>query len=143
MLLTYHLDGALQDLRDIIAITQQDIDDIKQAKAEEQFARLPLKEEKIASFEAKKAMIDHEISKLMSANPNTDLPQLLDSEQHAKLDELKTELNNLKEINQKYARMVLTVSALYNDFLEKIVPTEMDGYEIVASKDPSLLEVRV
>jgi len=58
MLLTYHLDGALQDLRDIIAITKEDIEDIKQANAEEQFARLPLKEEKIASFEAKKAMID-------------------------------------------------------------------------------------
>ena len=143
MLLTYHLDGALQDLRDIIAITQQDIEDIKQANAEEQFTRLPLKEEKIASFEAKKAMIDHTISKLMSSNPDADLPELLDDEQHAKLNELKKELFNLKEINQKYARMVLTVSALYNDFLEKIVPTEMDGYEKVASKDPSLLEVRV
>lgn len=143
MLLSYHLDGALQDLRDIIGITQQDIDDIKEAKAEEQFARLPLKEEKIASFEAKKAMIDHEISKLMSANPTMDLPTLLNSEQHGKLEELKLELNNLKEINQKYARMVLAVSTLYNDFLEKIIPTEMEGYEKVASRDPSLLEIRV
>ena len=143
MLLTYHLDGALQDLRDIIAMTRQDIDDIMQANAQEQFARLPLKEEKIASFEAKKAMIDHEISKLMTSNPNADLPALLDEEQHTKLDELKMELQNLKEINQKYARMVLTVSSLYNEFLEKIVPTEMEGYEKVASKDPSLLEVRV
>ncbi|SFV51485.1 FIG00469453: hypothetical protein [hydrothermal vent metagenome] len=143
MLLTYHLDGALQDLRDIIAITKQDIEDIKQANADEQFSRLPLKEEKIASFEAKKAMIDHEISKLMSSNPNRDLPNLLDDEQHVKLDELKKELHNLKEINQKYARMVLTVSALYNEFLEKIVPTEMNGYDKVASKNPSLLEIRV
>lgn len=143
MLLTYHLDTALNDLRDIIAITKQDIDDIKEAKASQQFERLPLKEEKIAAFEAKKAMIDHEISKLMSENPDKELPELLDDVQHAKLDELKIELTNLKEINQKYARMVLAVSALYNEFLEKLVPTEFDGYQKVASKEPSLMEVRV
>jgi cystathionine beta-lyase family protein involved in aluminum resistance len=143
MLLTYHLDGALKDLRDIIEITKQDIEDIKAAKADAQFDRLPLKEEKISSFEAKKAMIDHEISKLMTSNPNKELPSLLNQEQHAKLDELKQELHNLKEINQHYARMVLTVSSLYNEFLERLVPTEMDGYEKKASKDPSLLEIRV
>ena len=143
MLLTYHLDGALSDLRDIIEITQKDIDDIKEAQADAQFERLSLKEEKIGSFEAKKALIDHEISKLMTSNPEKDLPDLLNAQQHTKLEELKKELHNLKEINQKYARMVLAVSSLYNEFLERLVPTEMDGYEKVASKDPSLLEVRV
>jgi len=142
MLLTFHLDGALQDLRELIAITQLDIDDIKEAKADAQFERLPLKEEKIKSFESKKAMIDHEISKLMTSNPDKELPQLLNDEQHQKLDELREELHNLKEINQKYARMVLTVSTLYNDFLERLVPTEMEGYEKKASNAPSLLEVR-
>ncbi len=142
MLLTYHLDGALGDLRDIIEITKRDIEDIKQAKADSQFERLPLKEEKIESFEAKKALIDHEISKLMTSNPDKELPELLNAEQHNKLEELKKELHNLKEINQKYARMVLAVSSLYNEFLERLVPTEMDGYNKVASKEASLLEVR-
>ena len=143
MLLAYHLESALKDLRDIIAMTQDDIDDIKKANADSQFERLSLKEEKIEAFEAKKALIDHEISKLMTSNPQRDLPELLNQEEHKKLDELKTELATLKEINQKYARMVLAVSSLYNDFLEKLVPTEMDGYSKVASKNPSLLEVRV
>jgi glutamyl-tRNA reductase len=142
-MLTYHLDGALKDLRDLISITVADIEDIKQAKHQHQFDRLSLKDEKIKSFEAKKAMIDREISKLMSENPTKDLNQLLDSIQHTKLEELKKELQNLQEINKKYARMVLTVSSLYNDFLERLVPTEMQGYQKVASKDPSLLEVRV
>jgi uncharacterized protein involved in exopolysaccharide biosynthesis len=143
MLLTYHLDGALQDLRDIIEMTTRDIEDIKQAQADAQFERIPLKEEKIASFEAKKALIDHEISKLMTSHPDKDLPELLDANQHEKLSELKKELETLKEINQTYARMVLAVSSLYNEFLERLVPTEMDGYNKVASKDPSLLEIRV
>jgi len=142
-MLSYHLQGALTDLRDLINITESDLEDIRIANNNPQFERLSLKEEKLKSFEAKKAMIDHEISSLMTTNPDTDLPQLLSEEQHNYLDELKVELNNLREVNKKYAKLVLTVSNLYNTFLERLVPTEMQGYKKVASKDPSFLEVRV
>jgi len=142
-MLSHHLQGALTDLRDLIKITELDIEDIKEAKNDPQFARLSLKEEKLKGFESKKAMIDHEISSLMSASPEKDLPHLLNEEQHKALGELKVELSNLREINKKYAKLVLTVSNLYNTFLERLVPTEMQGYEKVASKNPSILEVRV
>jgi hypothetical protein len=142
-MLSYHLQGALSDLRDLIKITESDIADIKEAKNDQQFERLSLKEEKLKSFENKKAMIDHEISVLMTTYPDKDLPQLLNQEQHDALDELKIELSNLRDINKKYAKFVLSVSNLYNTFLERLVPTEMQGYNKVASKNPSILEVRV
>ena len=142
-MLSYHLQGALSDLRDLIKITESDIEDIKLANNDPQFERLALKEEKLKSFESKKAMIDHEISSLMTENPDVDLPKLLSEEQHNYLDELKVELSNLREVNKKYARLVLKVSNLYNTFLERLVPSEMQGYKKVASKDPSILEVRV
>jgi len=142
-MLSHHLQGALNDLKDLIQITESDIADIKEAKNDQQFERLSLKEEKLKSFENKKAMIDHAISSLMSAQPEKDLPQLLNEEQHASLDELKIELSNLRDANKKYAKLVLTVSNLYNTFLERLVPTEMQGYNKVASKDASILEVRV
>lgn len=142
-MLSYHLEGALSDLRDLIKITNSDIEDIRLAKNDPQFERLSLKEEKLKSFETKKAMIDHEISSLMTASPDKELPQLLNEEQHASLDSLKEELTNLRIANKNYAKLVLTVSNLYNTFLERIVPTEMQGYNRVASKDPSILEVRV
>lgn len=142
-MLSHHLQGALTDLKDIINITKLDIDDIKEAKHDPQFERLSLKEEKIKNFESKKAMIDHEISSLMSKNPDADLPNILNEEQHKALGELKVELSNLRDINKKYAKLVLTVSNLYNTFLERLVPTEMDGYESKASKDSSILQVRV
>ena len=142
-MLSHHLEGALVDLRDIIEITKSDIDDIKEAHHNSQFERLPLKEEKLKSFESKKAMIDYEISSLMSENPGTELPDLLDESQHNALGELKVELSNLREINKKYAKFVLSVSNLYNTFLERLVPTEMDGYEKKASRGASLLHVRV
>ena len=142
-MLTHHLKGALTDLRDLIKITETDIADIKDAKHDTQFERLSIKEEKIKSFESKKAMIDHEISRLMSANPDVDLPDLLNEAQHDDLNELKVELNNLRDINKHYSRLVLTVSNLYNNFLERLVPTEMQGYQRVASKESSILQIRV
>ena len=142
-MLSHHLQKALSDLRDIIKITESDIKNIKQAEHNTQFDRLSLKEEKLKSFETKKAMIDHEISSLMTSNPSVELPKLLNKEQHQLLDELKVELNNLREVNKHYAKLVLVVSNLYNTFLEKLIPTEMNGYEKVASKSPSVLEVRV
>jgi len=142
-MLSHHLQGALQDLRDLIQITQSDIEDIKEAKNDTQFERLAIKEEKLKSFESKKAMIDHEISSLMTSSPDKDLPQLLNEEQHESLSQLKTELSTLREVNKSYAKLVLTVSNLYNSFLERLVPTEMQGYNKVASKNASILEVRV
>jgi len=141
-MLSHHLQGALADLKDLIQITESDITDIKEAKNDPQFDRLSLKEEKLKSFESKKAMIDYEISSLMSKNPDMDLPQLLSKEQHNQLDDLKIELNKLRDVNKHYARLVLVVSNLYNTFLERIVPTEMQGYNKVASKNSTILQVR-
>jgi len=140
---SHHLQGALNNLRDLIRITELDMEDIKEAKHEPQFERLSLKEETIKSFEQKKAMIDYEISSLLTAHPDKDLPELLNEEQHAALDELKIELSNLRDVNKRYAKLVLAVSNLYNTFLERIVPTEMQGYKKVASKDSAILQVRV
>ena len=142
-MLSHHLKSALSDLKDLIKITESDIADIKEAKNDSQFERLSLKEDKLKSFEQKKAMIDHEISTLMTTNPDKELPKLINKEQHTLLDELKIELSKLREVNKHYAKLVLTVSNLYNTFLERLVPTEMQGYNKVASKDPSILEVRV
>jgi len=142
-MLSHHLKSALSDLRDLIKITESDIKDIKVANNNPQFDRLSLKEDKLKAFEQKKAMIDYEISTLMTSNPDVELSDLLNAEQHLFLDELKVELSNLRDINKKYAKLVLTVSNLYNTFLERLVPTEMQGYNKVASKNPSILEVRV
>lgn len=142
-MLSYHLKSALNDLRDLIEITKEDMADIKEAKHDLQFDRLSLKDEKIKSFETKKAMIDYEISTLMTAQPEKELPELLNEEQHQMLSELKEQLTALRDVNKQYAKLVLSVSNLYNSFLEKLVPTEMQGYNKVASKNPSILEVRV
>ena len=141
-MLSRYLQNALNDLKDLIAFSEKDINDIIEAKHDSQFERMALKDEKLKSFEQKKAMIDHEISKLMTASPDRALPDLLNDEQHRQLDELKQELGRLRAVNQRYAKLVVGVSAFYNSLLERVVPTEMQGYNKVASKDASFLEVR-
>ncbi len=141
-MLLYQLDGAIDDLNELISLSQDDINDIKEAKHDPQFGRIMLKEEKIKSFEHKKAMIDREISKLMTLNPSADLSDLLDSAQHQKLDILKELLSKLRDINHHYAKMVLSVGSFYNSLLEQLVPTQMQGYQKVTRKDASFLEVR-
>ncbi|MBE0514855.1 hypothetical protein [Sulfurimonas sp.] len=142
-MLSYHLKSAINDLRDLIKITESDIEDIQVANHNPQFDRLKLKEEKLKSFESKKAMIDHEISAHVRLHPDVKLTELLNEEQHVMLNELKVELTNLHAINKRYAKLVLAVSNLYNTFLENLIPTEMHGYNRVASKDSTILKVRV
>lgn len=141
-MLSYQLQSAIKDLEALIALSREDIADIREAKHNPQFDRLDIKAEKIKSFEHKKAMIDREISKLMTQNPGTSLSELLDNEQHHQLDLLKTHLSTLREVNQQYAKMVLSVGSFYNTLLERVVPTQMEGYQKIASTEASFLEVR-
>ena len=141
-MLSHYLDKALDDLEQLTQLTQTDIDDIKLAKHEAIFDRSKIKEELISSFQNKKALIDNEISKLMEANPELGVENLLSGEDQEKLALLKEHLLKLKTLNKRYAKLVLTVSEFYNSLLERMVPTEMDGYEKVTQKHRSLLEIR-
>jgi hypothetical protein len=71
------------------------------------------------------------------------MAELLNDEQHAALQQLKSKLKELSEVNKKYAKMVLSVGTFYNSLLERVIPTEMEGYTRVTSKKASFLEVRV
>ncbi len=141
-MLSYHLKSAVNDLEELVKMSEQDIEDIKLANHEPQFQRRKIKEDMIHSFETKKAMIDHEISKLMTQSPNISLDKLLDENENSYLQNLKTSLATLREVNKKYAKMVLSVSSFYNTLLERLVPTEMHGYQKSTSKSASFLEIR-
>lgn len=141
-MLSYHLKSAVNDLEELVKMSEQDIEDIKLANHEPQFQRRKIKEDMIHSFETKKAMIDHEISKLMTQSPNISLNKLLDENENSYLQKLKTSLSALREVNKKYAKMVLSVSSFYNTLLERLVPTEMHGYQKSTSKSASFLEIR-
>jgi len=141
-MLSYHLEGAVNDLEELVKMSEQDIEDIKLANHEPQFQRRKIKEDILHSFETKKAMIDHEISKLMTNSPDTSLDKLLNENENSYLEKLKISLATLRDVNKKYAKMLLSVSSFYNTLLERLVPTEMHGYQKSTSKSASFLEIR-
>ena len=140
-MLSHNLQNAVNDLNELINMSKKDIEDIKLAQHDEQFQRRKIKEDLLKSFENRKAMIDHEISKLMTSNPDVALDKLLNEEQGSFLSDLKTALKELQVVNKHYARLVLSVSSFYNTLLERMVPSEMNGYDRRAGST-SFLEIR-
>ena len=78
----------------------------------------------------------------MRSNPQSDMSALLDETQQAALQQLKVKLAELSDVNKKYAKMVLSVGSFYNTLLERVIPTEMEGYSRITSKNASFLKVR-
>lgn len=127
-MLTHYLQVALKSLGDLIEATRNDIDDIKQARHANIFERAKIKEQLVKSFENHKSLIDNEIAKLASANPEAELASLLKPEEREMLSRLREELEELKRQNTQFAKMVIGVSEFYNSLLNKIMPTEKVGY---------------
>ncbi len=142
-MLTDYLQKAIGDLEALIELTSLDIGDIKNARHDSMFGRIKKKEDTLAAFEKRKALIDREIASLIEANPGKELAELLDEESGAMLKELREKLEKLQSINRYYARFVITVGEFYNSMFEEMLPTESDGYSGKSTKVASLIELRV
>jgi len=141
-MLKKYLENAVGDLKKLIQLTTDDIGDIKKADHLAIFERVSKKEQLITTFEAKKKMIDENITKKASQNKGVSLEDILDNIEKGYLEDLKFQLLELKKINRRYARLVVSVGTFYSSLLEKIVPTEMDGYETVIKQSASFLEIK-
>jgi hypothetical protein len=137
-MLTKYIQSAIDDLNSLIELTRADMQDIKEAKNGALFLRIKAKEDIITSFEQKKGLVDNEILKEHQKNPKVPLNELLSEATLFLLDQFKEKLMELKKLNKNYARQVLSVGEFYNSLLEQMIPTEMDGYNKVASSASSL-----
>ncbi len=142
-MLTHYLLKAVEDLDALIELTMRDIEDIKIARHDSMFGRVRAKEDRIASFEKYKALIDNEIAVLLKDHPESGLSDLLDEETQGWLARLRGTLERLHSVNRYYARFVIAVGEFYNSLYEEIFPTEQDGYTGKSPKVASLIELRV
>lgn len=140
-MLTHYLHNAIKDIENLIDQTQKDIVAIKAAKHHDVSERAKIKEELIHSFEAKKSLLDNELSKMLKVSGKKSLEELLDVTQKELLAQLKVKLSELKTYNKQYARYVVTISQFYNALLDSIFPRELDGYKTANHKPASLLKV--
>ncbi len=143
-MLTNNLKDAIQEIDNLIALTKSDIEDIKQANHDSLFKKAKVKGELINSFENKKFLVDKEILKIVNENQDSTktLEEILPIDVKGLIEELKVKLQSLKDLNKHYARLVLGVTEFYNSLLEKVIPTEMQGYNKVVSSS-SYLQIKV
>ncbi len=141
-MLKKYLDGAIGDLKQLYKLSEDDILDIKQANHGAVFERVTTKEKLIETFEAKKRAIDEQITRKASQKNGIALDSILNDDEKRLLEELKKRLFELKKVNRRYARLVVSVGTFYSALLEKIVPTEMEGYDTVIRQSASFLEIK-
>jgi len=141
-MLTHHLTNAIQTLQDLIDVTRNDIDDIKEAKHDNIFSRAQIKEQLVQSFENIKSMIDNEIAKQVQSNPDKELTEILDEEQQNHLDTMRNKLEELKKVNRYFGNMVIAVSEFYSSLLAKLIPSENVGYGKQQYKSASFLQIK-
>lgn len=146
------LQDALEDIKALIAITEQDIADIKIANNDAIFARIPQKEELTASFVRKKEAYAQEVEeRLRKEFPNATLEDLTYEDKQRLLGEgasqytaaLHDSLHLLKDLNLRFGKMSLAVSEFYSSLLSKIVPIEDRGYKKQSLGNASFLQAEV
>ena len=96
-LLHEHLENAISKLHLLITFTQEDIEDIKQAKHDSIFSRNNDKVCIIKEFEIAKNMIDKEMLTLTQNNPHLSLTDILDEKSNLLLSNMRKTLENLKK----------------------------------------------
>lgn len=146
------LKDALEDIKALIAITEQDISDIKVANNESIFARIPQKEELTSSFIRKKEAYAKSIEdRLRKEYPNATLADLTYEDKQKLLGEgaseftaqLHDKLEELKKLNYHFGKMSLAVSEFYNSLLRNIIPIEQQGYKKSSLSNSSFLKTEV
>ena len=146
------LKDALEDIKALIAITEQDISDIKVANNESIFARIPQKEELTSSFIRKKEAYAKSIEdRLRKEYPNATLADLTYEDKQKLLGEgaseftaqLHDKLEELKKLNYRFGKMTLAVSEFYNSLLRNIIPIEQQGYKKSSLSNSSFLKTEV
>ena len=120
-MLKQRLDEVNAILAKLIALTEEDIENIKVAKHESVTPSVEEKNKLIAEFITAKKQLDVALVELNNSSTKG-LSELLDDEDKQKLDLLKKNLQNLHSKNKEYAKFVLIVK----DFLYGIVNKMFD-----------------
>ncbi|MDD7600341.1 MAG: flagellar export chaperone FlgN [Campylobacter sp.] len=107
----------MECLAKIIALTKEDIENIKQAKHDEVGPHSELKTKLLTAFETNKKALDAELVKLASKHAEKNIAELLDDEIKDKLSELRTVLLELKDINREYAKSVVVVKEFFDSLV--------------------------
>ena len=117
------------NLDKLIDITNQDINDIKEANHDALFERNKTKDKIVQEFITNKNQIDTILIK--RSESGLSLENMLSDEENQLFDEFKLKLQEFADIHKKFSKMALAVANFYNNLSHKVNQTEVDiGYEM-------------
>ncbi len=134
MIKTY-LENAIKDIKKLIDLTNQDIDDAKEANHDNIAKRVDEKNHLTISFETNKSLLNDELTKL------PDLASSLSDEEKNLLEELKENLKILKKQNRIYAKFVIKLNEFYTSLFDEMFALNREGYKITNATPANILKV--
>ncbi|MBZ7932069.1 MULTISPECIES: flagellar protein FlgN [Campylobacter] len=118
-MLKKHLDEVNTILEKLIALTQEDIENIKVAKHDTVAPSVEEKNKLISEFTTAKKQLDAALVTLNNSSTKG-LSELLDEEDKEKLDLLKKNLQTLHSANKEYAKFVLIIKDFFDGLVNKM-----------------------
>lgn len=140
-----YLKEAISTLDELIATTNLDIQNIKEAKHSAVEESVKLKTKLIKKFENTKSMLDKELLRVSKENATAELSSILDDEVKSNLVILRGKLEELHQKNKEYARYVVGVKEFFDSLVADMFKESKDksGYENAKPTPQTLLKTRV
>ncbi|GAB6074105.1 hypothetical protein [Nautilia lithotrophica] len=127
------LNKTIQTLNDLISITKEDIDNIKQANHEKVFANTEKKEKLAYEFSSLK----NEIDKILVSR-NKPLEEIFSSEEEKLFNEFREKLFEFNNLHKRFSKLALSVANFYNTLVNQIHNNEPINYNNESFKNSNL-----
>ena len=108
----------------LIALTKEDIENIKAAKHDEVFKNTKPKEELAEEFYNLKNQLDR-----ILANRNMPIEEIFSKDEEVLFNQFREKLQTFYELHSKFSKFALSVANFYNALYEQINPTQKVTYK--------------
>jgi len=117
------LQTTINTLDKLIAITLEDIENIKHAKHEEVFKNTNIKEELANKFGTLKSQIDN-----ILVSRNKPLEEIFTPEEETLFNIFREKLFEFNKQHKRFSKLAFSVANFYNTLLKKLINGETVGY---------------
>ena len=144
-MLKEYLNQAMGVLDELIALTDEDIKNIKEAKHSTVEESVKKKNELVKKFESVKILLDKELLRASKESEGADLASILDDEVKSNLVSMRGKLEKLHSKNKEYARYVLMVKEFFDGLVSAMFKGQNgdNGYSKSKHSPETLLKTRV
>jgi len=139
-MLERYLKNAMKELDILIALIDEDIILIKEAKHERLSEKTQMKQHALVSFETTKSLLNHALLKKTQAS-DASLEESLNDVENRLLEEFKEKLVALKTVNMQYSKLLISVNEFYGTLFDRMFSFDSDGYQKTRPLPAAMLRV--